>query len=73
MESKYFPYNLLRKLNSLHICLYICSNIVTPLPVDQRAQGGFFHLYMALIPFTKTAKTYKEQLQKLKDRGLKIS
>ncbi len=28
---------------------------------------------MALIPFTKTAKTYDQQLQKLKDRGLKIS
>jgi abortive infection bacteriophage resistance protein len=42
-----------------------------PFPLDQGAQGGFF-IYMHRIPYTKLPKTYAEQLQLLKDRGLKI-
>ncbi len=33
-----FYFNLLK----YRYCIYICINMLTPLPVDQRAQGGLF-------------------------------
>lgn len=46
----------------------------TPLPVEQRAQGGLF-IYTRLmnkVPYAKPFLSYQEQLQQLKDRGLTI-
>jgi abortive infection bacteriophage resistance protein len=52
--------------------LYVCINILTPLPVRTGRSGWVFYLYMSKVPYSKIPKTYAEQLQLLKDRGLKI-
>lgn len=45
--------------------------MLTPLPVDQRAQGGLFLFKrMPKIPYLKPAILYSDQLQQLKNRGL---
>lgn len=48
--------------------------MLTPLPVEQRAQGELF-LFKAMprVPYAKPAITYPDQLQQLKDRGLGIA
>ncbi|WDF67143.1 Abi family protein [Sphingobacterium oryzagri] len=48
--------------------------MLTPLPIEQRAQGELFLFYtMPRVPYAKPATTYAEQLQRLADRGLKFS
>lgn len=47
--------------------------MLTPLPVEQRAQGKLFIFKMARIPYEKPALKYNEQIQQLQDRGLLIT
>ena len=47
--------------------------MLTPLPEDQRAQGGrFIFRYMPPIPYTKLPLSFVNQLSQLKNRGLLI-
>jgi len=46
--------------------------MLTPLPVEQRAQGKLFFYTMPRVPYAKPPITYSSQLKQLQDRGLAI-
>lgn len=54
--------------------MYVCINMLVPLPIRTGRLGqAFFLLKMSKIPFNKPPLTYSQQLQKLKERGLIIN
>ena len=54
--------------------LYLCTNKLTPLPVEQRAQGEpFYYMMMNKVPYPKHIQTFANQISILKQRGLMIA
>ena len=50
---------------------YFCNDILTSLPVEQRAQGKFF-LYTLMNNYDKKPLTFKEQIEHLKQKGITL-
>ena len=67
-------YQFLDLYYSKILCTFAVTDSAT-LPIRTTNQGGisFLYTFMPRIPYTKTIKTFEEQIEMLKSRGLQFS